>query len=248
MNHFAYNILTNHINRSAAKTGRPWAFPTAYLIDRIAFVLRTGCQWSNLPVEGGSWKTVYAWFSKWSKDGIFEHASRDIVQFYIRRRGLSQNLVVDTSFVKNVMGSNCVGKSPVDRGRKATKVSALVDNIGTPLQILFHPGNKNDGKTLEHLLQNASRYICLQGRALFGDKAYDSKPCREIIQRHSMVNRISKKKTQTPKDVNRVRIAVEWTFGWLDKYRHIIMRFDRLICHFKSFHHLAIINLISKRI
>lgn len=45
----------------------PRAFCVEYLLDRIEFVLRTGIQWSNLPVEGGSWKTVYHHFAKWSQ-------------------------------------------------------------------------------------------------------------------------------------------------------------------------------------
>jgi hypothetical protein len=47
------------------------------------------------------------------------------------------------SFVKNICGRDCLGKSSVDRGRKASKISALVDSYGVPLTMLFHPGNKN---------------------------------------------------------------------------------------------------------
>ena len=96
-----------------------------YILDRIGYILRTGCQWSNLPVDGASWKTIYHYFSLWSKRHFFQQAYHHLLQFYLRRRGLSENVVVDTSFVKNVCGRDCLGKSPVDRGRKATKVSAL---------------------------------------------------------------------------------------------------------------------------
>lgn len=60
--------------------------------------------------------------------------------------------------------------SEPDRGRKATKVSALVDDsdTGVPIHLLFHPGNKSDGKTLEHMLSKCV-HVDLRGRRLFGE-------------------------------------------------------------------------------
>lgn len=183
----ARNILLHHLQPNyVSRVGRPRIFALDYVLDRISFVLRTGCQWTNLPVENGSWKTIYHYFSQWSKQHLFERAFHDLLKYYLRRRGgLSKNVVVDTSFVKNVWGRDCLGKSPVDRGRKATKVSVLTDGVGTPLHLLFHPGNKNDGKTLSHMLQNVkNKLVDIRGRSLFGNKAYDTGPCRDAIQRH----------------------------------------------------------------
>ena len=82
--------------------------------------------------------TIYHYFSLWSKQHLFERAFHDLLKFYVGRRGgLSKNIVVDTSFVKNVFGSDCLGRSPIDRGRNATKVSAITDDMGTPLATLL---------------------------------------------------------------------------------------------------------------
>lgn len=240
----------NHIRpHYTSKVGRPRTLELCYVLDRIVYVLRTGCQWSNLPVQYGSWKTIYHYFALWSKQHLFEHAFHDILQFYLRRRGgLSKNIVVDTSFVKNIWGRDCLGRSPVDRGRKATKVSAVTDDVGTPLYLLFHPGNKNDGKTLAHILDKLSRRMCLKGNSLFGDKAYDNQPCRDILRRHEISNHITRKRVPSCKIQNRTRLVVEHAFSWLDKYRRIILRYDGLVCHFRSFHYLAVLNLVSLRI
>ena len=53
--------------------------------------------------------------------------------------------LVDTSFVKK---QYWLGKNPTDRGRKATKVSLLIDGVGTPIEMAFHPANKHDCCTL----------------------------------------------------------------------------------------------------
>ena len=243
------HILINTI-RSLRQSlaGRHRTLQTEYVIDRIAYVLRTGCQWSNLPVEGGSWKTVYHWFSVWSKKHIFQQVFHKVLSIYLRHRGCPKHMLVDTSFVKNVFGRDCLGKSPVDRGRKATKVSALTDDVGTPLYLLFHPGNKNDGKTLHHLLQKASKYLNLRGHSIYGDKGYDSRRCDEVAENFGMVKRFTRKRQPPVEGANRKRIVVEHTFSWLDKYRRIIMRYDGLVAHFRSFHYLAAITLISNRL
>jgi transposase len=242
-------ILANTINSlpRSSSAGRHRLLTVEYVLDRIGFVLRTGCQWSNLPVDGGSWKTVYHWFSLWSKKHVFQHAFQRLLSLYLREKGLSKHVVVDTSFVKNVLGRDCLGKSAVDRGRKATKVSALTDGFGTPLYLLFHPGNKYDGKTLHHLLQKASLHLNLGGVHLYGDKGYDSQRCDSVADRFRMVKCFTRKKSPPVEGANRKRIVVEHTFSWLDKYRRIIMRYDGLVCHFRSFHYLAAGAILSNR-
>ena len=250
MNPIAKNVLMNRLRALHETTlGRPRTLRLDVVVDRINYLLRTGCQWSCLPVPNGSWKTVYHYFSLWSKSNIFEYAFQDLLKFYmkVRHRPLGR-VVVDTSFVKNVLGRDCVGRSPVDRGRKATKVNALVDEDGLPLQLLFHPGNKNDGKSLFHLLHKASRIVPLRKLQIYGDKAYDSERCRENIREHQMVNRFSKRKRAPIRSENLKRLVVEHFFGWMDKYRRIIMRYDGLVCHFRSFHYLASIHLVANRL
>lgn len=250
MHSITLNILLNHLRPYYISTvGRPRTLELSYVLDRISYVLRTGCQWSNLPVENGSWKTIYHYFARWSKQHLFEHAFLDLLRFYVRRHGgLSRDLVVDTSFVKNVWGRDCLGRSPVDRGRKATKVSTITDSKGTPLYLLFHPGNKNDGKTLAHLLRKVANHLDLRGHCLYGDKAYDTQPCRDALSQHGLQDCVTKRRRPLCRQQNRVRIVVEHAFSWLDKYRRIIMRYDGLVCHFRSFHYLAAANILSLRV
>ena len=249
LNTLARSILLNHVksHETVQKHGRPQKLSTDYVLERIVYVLRTGCQWSALPVQGGCWKTIYHYFAKWSKAHIFEHAYHDIVKVYTKV-GLSQNVVVDTSFVKNVWGRDCVGKSPVDRGRKATKVSVITDSRGTPLHLLFHPGNKNDSRSLPHLLTKSAKHVSLEGKTIYADKGYDTSNCHDTIRIHKLKNKVTKKRSTPNKSDNRKRIVVEHCFAWLDKFRRIIMRYDGFVCHFRSFHFLAASHITGSRI
>lgn len=249
MNPIALTLVKCQIEALAVPVGRgrPPKMTVDYILDRIGYVLRTGCQWAMLPEKDGSWKTVYHYFSKWSKAHIFERAHQDLVYFY-SKRGLSREVIVDTSFVKNVWGRDCLGKSPVDRGRKATKVSVMTDARGTPLHLLFHPGNKNDSRSLPHLLHKTSKHLDLKGRHIYADRIYDSAYCEGTIRGYGLINRVSKKRQQPSKSDNQIRIVVEHVFSWLDKFRRIILRYDGLVCHFRSFHCLAACHIIGLRL
>ena len=247
----AKTILLNHIKSyhsidNTIKNGRPRSFTFSYILDRILFLLSTGCQWSKLPLSHGSWKTVYHYFSIWSKHHIFLNAYEDLVRVYLKIRPRSPIKVVDTTFVKNVFGRNCVGSNPFDRARKATKVSAVVDHKGIPLSYTFHRANKNDSRTLFHTLSKCN--FISKGDCIYADKIYDSSHCKDVLKHFSLQNCVSKKRQTTPKHDNRIRIVVEHTFGWLDKYRRIILRYDSHIHTFKSFHYLASIHLLGNRL
>lgn len=215
------------------------------MINRIMYVLESGCQWSHLEVPGGSWKTIYHYFSVWSKAHLFESAYKKVLNVYLNKRGTGKRLLVDTSFIKNVFGKDCVGPSPFDRGRKATKVSALVDEKGVPLTFTFHPGNKNDSRTLWHTLKSCP--INIQGMELYADKIYDSEHCKHVLSQFHLLNKISKKKTEVPRSENKIRIVVEHTFSWLDKFRRILVRYEGSISRLRSFHYLAASQIAARR-
>jgi len=240
------NISSYHSLQNNIKNGRPRLFSFSYILDRIFFVLSSGCQWSKLPVSNGSWKTIYHYFSLWSKNNIFYNSYNDLVRVYLKIKPRSSIKVVDTSFVKNVFGRNCIGSNPFDRGRNATKISAVVDFKGVPLSFTFHKGNRNDSRTLFHTLSKC-RFLS-KGDKIYADKIYDSSHCRDVLKHFSLQNFVSKKKEKVSKENNRIRIVVEHTFGWLDKYRRIILRYDSHIHTFKSFHYLASIHLIGNRL
>ena len=43
------------------------------ILDSIFYILRTGCQWRNLPIDYPDWQAVYYYFDKWKKDSTFQN-------------------------------------------------------------------------------------------------------------------------------------------------------------------------------
>lgn len=156
-------------------------------------------------------------------------------------------LCTDTTFVKNVRCRGSVlGRNNTDRGRKATKVSILTDGVGSPLSFCFHPANRNDYTILRHLRDTASRTVGPLDRfqIIYADKGYDSQTCRSTCVRHGLMPSIPKRGQK--EGWGPVRYVVERTFGCIDLFRRIILRYDAKITHFKSFHFIAGAYLLTR--
>jgi putative transposase len=48
------------------------------VIDAIFYLLRTGCQWRQLPREFPAWGTVYWYFRSWQRTGVWVRLQREI--------------------------------------------------------------------------------------------------------------------------------------------------------------------------
>ncbi len=84
--------------------GRP-PVPFREVLDGILYVLRTGCQWKQLPREYGSGSTCHRRFQQWVSQGVFERLWIRLLERYDELRGIKwkwQSL--DSSSVKAPLG------------------------------------------------------------------------------------------------------------------------------------------------
>ncbi len=59
------------IPQRTARTGRP-PKPARVMLNGIMWILRTGAPWRDLPERFGRWQTVYDYFARWRKAGVFD--------------------------------------------------------------------------------------------------------------------------------------------------------------------------------
>lgn len=91
-------------------------------------------------------------------------------------------------------------------------------------------------------------------KRLIADKGYDSDPLRKKLKKRGIElicphrkNR-KKPKTQDGRKLRRYRKRwkVERTFAWISNFRRLVVRYERLVCVYRAFFHVACI-LISLR-
>ena len=222
------------------RMGRP-RIDNGLLIDTFLRVLRTGMPWRD--VRDVDFRTAHRHFISWARAGIFEKAYRRLLAFSNRRKRDGTFLAIDTSFVKNVFGTDVVGRNPTDRGKKATKVVAIVDERGLPHRLGFLPANVSDYKALDSVLPLPQDE---RGRKVYADKGFDSKAIRTVIADAGFEPRIPQRGSPATRWSERRRRVVERFFGVLDKCRRLILRYDKTIVAYEAWTWLASCRIVEQ--
>jgi IS5 family transposase len=149
-------------------------------------------------------------------------------------------------YVKNMYSSQCVGRNHTDRGRKALKLSAVVDQGGVPHGLCCHPGNRPDVTLLEDSLNSCMTSLDTLA-PLYADRGYDSRNNRRVCGMHGVKDRIFRRRTKTTRRTNARRIVVEHTFAWLKQYRRLLYMFEHSADQFLAFTILAFGQILARR-
>lgn len=142
--------------------------------------------------------------------------------------------------MKRSWGAQSIGRS---RGGRTTKLHALVDGLGRPLDFVLTGGEVHDGPILPELLNQPTPPL-----AICADKGYDSTASRQAIIDDGAVPVIPyRSNTLNPKPYDkrlyRERNLVERFFCRMKDTRHLSQRFDKLARNF-----LAAVDLFSIRL
>lgn len=129
------------------------------------------------------------------------------------------------------------------RGGLTTKIHALVDGCGLPVQLHLSEGQASDCKEADSLLDAVP-----EGSIFLADKAYDSDAIREKIAAQGGFANIPMKRNRTKSFafssfLYRYRNLIERFFGKLKHARGLATRYDRRADNF-----LAAVKLFSVRL
>lgn len=169
----------------------------------------------------------------------------------------------------NLDGSHTIakkgGESVTYQGRKRAKTSNILPITDRRGYIVASTGiiagHHNDAFDLKPSLQAAFKAIKRLGLRIVGayfnaDSAFDTRAARKVCFNHGLIPNIAenKRNRKHPKrgrkrlfnpDVYQHRFENEHTFAWIDKFRALLLRFDRKDVYFLGGHHIAyaMINL-----
>ncbi len=120
----------------------------------------------------------------------------------------------------------------VSRGGRSTKIHAIVDSKGRPLNFTVTGGQVHDSQVVGEVLDTPRSPL-----AVTADKAYDSEKVRQQIKDEGALpvipsRRTATKKAYCPKRFYRRRHKIENYFCRIKDWRRIATRYDKLARNF----------------
>lgn len=209
----------------------------------IHFVLKTGIDWEDLPVEMGcgSGRTCGRRLAYWTQAGVWPQLQELLVaELNYAGRINWQRAVIDSSFVRARGGGERTGPSPVDRRKKGSKQVVVTDAGGTPLAATVTAANGPDVQGWEPTVAAIPPVRGQPGRPrrrpdeLYGDRGFDSDPHRARRRRRDIRPPIARRRTPHGSGWGQVRWVVEPTWSWLHSLGRLRVRKDREVALHQS--------------
>lgn len=245
----------NFIEKSIPKKkmGRP-RVDDDKLIAGIYYLLKTGCQWEALPLCFGSSKTVYHRFRELIRVNAFQKIWESALMQFHKTHGLELNhQAFDSCHKKSPLGGEKTGKSPVDRRKLGTKLNLATDGKGIPIGATIEKGNRHDSRLFSALLNNLQEQITQsKNHYLHTDKGYSSaKNKAEAFSNNYTPIMPTKKGRNTSlqnEKKDKHRWVIEQTFSWINRFRRVFVRYEKLQISFLSLVQFAFQIIIINKI
>jgi len=148
----------------------------------------------------------------------------------------------------SAFGFKKTGANPTDRGKQGVKRSLLTEAAGIPLALAIDGANRHDMKLVRKTLGNIMivrplpTEIAPQGLCL--DKGYDFDEVRGIVREFGFTAHIrargeEAKAIKQEAGFKARRWVVERTHSWMNRFRRILVRWEKLAETFIAMLHLA---------
>jgi putative transposase len=242
-------VLPVHVNTHRFGGGRP-RVPDRKCADGIFYVLRTGCQWKALDqTELCAGSTAHDRYQEWVEAGVFLKLWQAGVEQFDELKGIDWAwLSMDGAMTKAPLGGEDTGPNPTDRAKSGVKRSLLTEGHGVPLALAVEGAQRHDMKlvreTIESIVVARPEPSVEQPQGMCLDKGYDYQEVRDILAEFGFTAHI-RSRGQEAKELAQEagkrarRWVVERTHSWMNRFRRILIRWEKKPENYIAFLHFA---------
>jgi transposase len=219
---------------------------TRRFVEAVFWILRSGAPWRMLPREYGHWNVTYQRFADWAEQGIWYK-----MLYYFAQDPDMEYIMIDSTVLrahacaagalKKKYGNQSQQALGRSRGGFSTKIHALCDAGGRPLDFILSAGQAADCTYAIPLLEKMKKRVYT---AFLADKGYDTNVIVDHVQASKAVVVIPPKSNRIiqrlyDKELYKERHKIECTFGFLKHYRRLFARFEKIASRFQAFLHFG---------
>ena len=155
---------------------------------------------------------------------------------------------MDGAMTKAPLGGGKTGPNPTDRAKSGAKRSLLTEAHGIPIGLAIDGANRHDMKlarpTIESIVVERPAATDEQPQGMCLDKAYDYDEIRALLQEFGFTAHIRSRGEEAQELVREAgrrarRWVVERTHSWMNRFRRILVRWEKKPEHFLAFLHFA---------
>lgn len=232
--------------------GRPMTLDLRVVLNAILYVVRTGCQWRNLPHDCIKWSSAYYYFRKWSKDGTWQTVNRRLVELdriRLHRTPHPTGAILDSQSVKTTEAGGAKG---LDGGKliNGRKRHIMTDTVGHLLEVVVTAANLQDREGAKLLIAKLKTDTRTSLQKIWADGSYLGEPFLTWLttELHNIQLEIAKTPSSQQGFVPvPVRWVVERTFAWLGRYRRLSKDYEHCTTSSEGMIYSASIATLLKR-
>jgi putative transposase len=220
------------------------------VLNGIFYVKKTGCQWRMMPQDIGNGHTIYGYFSRWRRAGVWAQLMATLRRHCQGRLPEPSAGCADSQSIKAATQGQDVGFDG-NKKVKGRKRHILIDTLGFIVAVVVTAANIDDRQGLVALLTAYFASGVKRLRKLWVDGGYEAQWLRDWVhglkQTHKIdlevVERTGKGFTVLPQ-----RWKVERTLAWLLNDRRHSRDYERLTTSSEAMIQVSMIRLLLKRL
>lgn len=221
------------------------------VVNGILYLVRNGGQWRNLPINYPPWKSVYYYFFKWSRNGIWEDLNGLLVEAERVFHGKETSASLMCADSQSIKAGPFISQNKGIDGNKRVngrKRHILVDTLGLILGVVVSAANLNDGAQGIGLLKKCAAKFSRLKKILI-DAGYAGKFFEYVKNELKVEVEIS---SRPPTSKGFVPIKKRWvnerTFGWFNFFRRLDKDHEKTTKSSESMILIAHISILLARI